>query len=106
MLKEMLDDSRGRTRRPPKTPKGRQVDPRALEEVRVLLGARPRRRDLLIEYLHLLQDRVGHLSAPHLVALASELRLALAEVYEVATFYAHFDVVTDDAPPPAVTVRV
>ena len=54
MLKETPDDSRGRTRRPPKTPKGRQVDPRALEEVRVLLGARPRRRDLLIEYLHLL----------------------------------------------------
>jgi formate dehydrogenase len=93
-------------RKPPKTPKGRQVDPRALEEVRALLGDRPRRRDLLIEHLHLLQDCVGHLSAPHLVALASEMRLSLAEVYEVATFYAHFDVVTDDAPPPAVTVRV
>ena len=100
----MANDPGGR--KPPKTPKGRQVDPRALEEVRALLGDRPRRRDLLIEHLHLLQDCVGHLSAPHLVALASEMRLSLAEVYEVATFYAHFDVVTDDAPPPAVTVRV
>ncbi|MEZ5890374.1 MAG: NAD(P)H-dependent oxidoreductase subunit E [Xanthobacteraceae bacterium] len=100
------DDSRGRTRRPPKTPKGRQVDPRALEEVRALLGDRPRRRDLLIEHLHLLQDRYGYLSAPHLVALANEMRLALAEVYEVATFYAHFDVVTDGAPPATATVRV
>ncbi len=95
-----------RRRRPPKTPKGRQVDSCALEEVRALLGDRSRRRDLLIEHLHLLQDRVGHLSAPHLVALASEMRLALVEVYEVATFYAHFDVVTDGAPPPAVTLRV
>ncbi|MGZ9105887.1 MAG: NADH-quinone oxidoreductase subunit NuoE family protein, partial [Rhodoplanes sp.] len=100
------DDIGGRSRRPPKTPKGRQLDPRALEEVRALLGQRPRRRDLLIEHLHLLQDRVGYLSAPHLAALASEMRLALVEVYEVATFYAHFDVVTDGAPPPAVTVRV
>ena len=93
-------------RKPPKTPKGRQVDLRALEDVRALLGDRPRRRDLLIEHLHLLQDCVGHLYAPHLVALASEMGLALAEVYEVATFYTHFDVVTDDAPLPAVTVRV
>ncbi len=100
----MASDRGGR--KPPKTPKGRQVDPRALEEVRALLGDRPRRRDLLIEHLHLLQDRIGHLAAPHLVALASEMRLALVEVYEVATFYAHFDVVTDGAPPPAVTVRV
>jgi formate dehydrogenase beta subunit len=94
-------------RKPPRTPKGRQVDPRALEEVRALLGERPRRRDLLIEHLHLIQDRHGHLSAPHLVALAQEMRLALAEVYEVATFYAHFDVVKEDAsPPPDVTIRV
>src|SRR5215468_5135292 len=97
---------RGR-RRPRRTPKGRQVDPRALEEVRALLADRPRRRELLIEHLHLVQDRYGHLSAPHLVALAHEMRLALAEVYEVATFYAHFDVVKEDAaPPPAVTIRV
>jgi formate dehydrogenase len=94
-------------RRPPKTPKGRQVDPNALDEVRALLGERPRRRDLLIEHLHLIQDRYGHLSAAHLAALAQEMRLALAEVYEVATFYAHFDVVKEgQSPPPAITVRV
>jgi formate dehydrogenase len=89
------------------TPKGRQTDPRALAEVQALLGNRPRRRDLLIEHLHLLQDRYGHLSARHLAALAQEMKLALTEVYEVATFYAHFDVVLEDeAPPPALTVRV
>ena len=102
-------DGRGRPgrRRPPRTPKGRQVDPRALDEVRALLGERERRRDLLIEHLHLIQDRYGYLSAAHLAALAQEMRLALTEVYEVATFYAHFDVVKEgEAPPPAVTVRV
>jgi NADH:ubiquinone oxidoreductase subunit F (NADH-binding)/NADH:ubiquinone oxidoreductase subunit E len=94
-------------RRPPRTPKGRQVDPRALDEVRALLGDRECRRDLLIEHLHLIQDRYGHLSAAHLAALAQEMKLALTEVYEVATFYAHFDVVKEsEAPPPAVTVRV
>ena len=94
-------------RRPPRTPKGRQVDPQALEEVRALLGDRERRRDLLIEHLHLIQDRYGHLSAAHLAALAQEMRLALTEVYEVATFYAHFDVVKEgEAPPPPLTVRV
>jgi formate dehydrogenase beta subunit len=93
-------------RRPRQTPKGRQVDPRALAEIKELLGARPRRRDLLIEFLHLIQDRYGHISAPHLAALADEMKLAQAEVYEVATFYAHFDVVKDGPPPPAVTVRV
>ncbi|HEX3953153.1 MAG TPA: NAD(P)H-dependent oxidoreductase subunit E [Stellaceae bacterium] len=88
-------------------PKGRQVDPAALAEVQALLGERERRRDLLIEHLHLLQDRFGCLHARHLVALADEMRLALAEIYEVASFYAHFDIVMDDeAPPPAVTVRV
>src|SRR4051794_12194659 len=88
-------------------PKGRVVDPAALDEVRALLGDRPRRRDLLIEHLHLIQDRHGRLGAAHLAALAEEMRLALAEVYEVATFYAHFDVIDDGAPdPPAVTVRV
>src|SRR2546423_15031907 len=97
----------GRKRRPPKTPKGRQVDPQALEEVRALLGDAPRRRDLLIEHLHLIQDRYGYLSAAHLAALAAEMKLALTEVYEVATFYAHFDVVKEDErPPPPVTVRV
>ena len=102
-------DGRGRPgrRRPPRTPKGRQVDPRALDEVRALLGERERRRDLLIEHLHLIQDRYGYLSAAHLAALAQDMRLALTEVYEVATFYAHFDVVKEgEAPPPVVTVRV
>ena len=94
-------------RRPRRTPKGRQVDPAALDEVRALLGERPRRRDLLIEHLHLIQDRYGHLSAAHLAALADEMKLALTEVYEVATFYAHFDVVKEgETPPPPVTVRV
>ena len=89
------------------TPKGRQVDPAALERVRALLGDAPRQRDLLIEYLHLIQDACGHLSAAHLAALAREMKLAQTEVYEVATFYAHFDVVKEDeTPPPALTVRV
>jgi NADH:ubiquinone oxidoreductase subunit F (NADH-binding)/NADH:ubiquinone oxidoreductase subunit E len=94
-------------RRPPRTPKGRQVDPTALEEVCALLGERERRRDLLIEHLHLIQDRYGHLAAAHLTALAHEMKLALTEVYEVATFYAHFDVVKEgETAPPPVTVRV
>jgi formate dehydrogenase len=88
-------------------PKGRQVDPAALAEVQALLGGRERRRDLLIEHLHLLQDHYGCLHARHLAALAEEMRLALVEVYEVASFYAHFDIVMDgEAPPPALTVRV
>ncbi|MDC0102513.1 NAD(P)H-dependent oxidoreductase subunit E [Alphaproteobacteria bacterium] len=90
-----------------KTPKGRQVDDAALADVRALLDDRPRRRDLLIEHLHLIQDRYGHLSVQHLNALADEMRMAQTEVYEVATFYAHFDVVKDgDVPPPALTIRV
>jgi formate dehydrogenase beta subunit len=93
-------------RRPRETPKGRQVDPQALAEIRQLLGTRPRRRDLLIEFLHLIQDRYGHISAPHLAALAGEMKLAQAEAYEVATFYAHFDVVKDGPAPPAITLRV
>src|SRR6201981_2431710 len=100
---------RGRAgrRRAPRTPKGRQVDPRAREEIRALLGERERRRDLLIEHLHLIQDRYGHLSAAHLAALAQEMKLALTEVYEVATFYSHFDVVKEgETPPPPVSVRV
>jgi formate dehydrogenase len=87
--------------------KGRQVDPKARDEVQALLKDDPRRRDLLIEYLHRIQDRYGHLSAPHLVALAAEMKLAMTEVYEVATFYHHFDVVKEgDAAPAAITVRV
>jgi len=88
-------------------PKGRRVDPKALEEVLELLGDAPRRRDLLIEHLHKIQDRYGCLSARHLVALASEMKMAMAEVYEVATFYHHFDVVKEgETAPPAITVRV
>jgi len=89
------------------TPKGRQLDDVAWEEVRGLLGDLPRRRDLLIEHLHLIQDKFGALSAAHLRALAEEMRLSMAEVYEVATFYAHFDVVKEnETPPPALTIRV
>ncbi|MEX3315910.1 NAD(P)H-dependent oxidoreductase subunit E [Sulfitobacter sp. PS-8MA] len=88
-------------------PKGRQLQDAAWAEVRALLGDGPHRRDLLIEYLHLIQDRFGHLSAAHLRALAEELRLSMAEVYEVASFYAHFDVVKEgETPPPALTIRV
>ena len=94
-------------RRAQATPKGRGVDLEALEAVRVLLGDRPRRRDLLVEHLHLIQDRYGQLSAAHLAALADEMRLALAEVYETATFYAHFDIVKeDDAALAPLVVRV
>jgi formate dehydrogenase beta subunit len=89
------------------TPKGRQVDPQAREEVSALLGTSPRRRDLLIEHLHKIQDHYGCLSARHLVALAGEMKMAMAEVYEVATFYHHFDVVKEgETRPPAITVRV
>jgi len=88
-------------------PKGRQVEPIALAEVQALLGNAPRRRDLLIEFLHLLQDRYHCLHVRHLAALAAEMKLALVEVYEVASFYAHFDIVMDDEkPPPELTVRV
>ena len=102
----VIDKPQTSRRRPRQTPKGRQVDPGALADIKELLGARERRRDLLIEFLHLIQDRYGHISAPHLAALADEMKLAQAEVYEVATFYAHFDVVKDGPPPPAVTARV
>ena len=89
------------------TTKGRSIDPAALAEVQALLGDAPRRPDLLIEHLHKLQDRYGRISAAHLNALAREMRLAQAEVYEVATFYHHFDFVREnEAGPPALTVRV
>jgi formate dehydrogenase len=88
-------------------PKGRRVDPAALAEVQSLLGTASRQADLLIEHLHKIQDRFGSLSAAHLAALAQEMRLAQTEVYEVATFYHHFDVVKEgDAAPEALTVRV
>ncbi|SEN33425.1 formate dehydrogenase [Roseovarius tolerans] len=102
--KGVWKSGKGKGRR---TPKGRQLEDQAWDEVRALLGDGPRRRDLLIEYLHLIQDEYGHLSAAHLRALAEELRIAQAEVYEVATFYAHFDVVKEgETPPPALTIRV
>jgi formate dehydrogenase beta subunit len=89
------------------TPKGRQIDPAARADIAALLNGREMRRDLLIEHLHLVQDKFGHLSAAHLAALAEAMKLAQAEVYEVATFYHHFDVVKEgDAAPPALTVRV
>ncbi|MEA2888290.1 MAG: formate dehydrogenase beta subunit, partial [Bradyrhizobium sp.] len=89
------------------TPKGRQIDPQAAEEIALLLGDRPRRRDLLIEHLHLIQDTWHQISAAHLAALADEMKLAFAEVFETATFYAHFDVVKEGEPNiPPLTVRV
>jgi formate dehydrogenase len=95
------------TRRARATTKGRALDTEALADVQALLGDAPRRRDLLIEHLHRIQDRYGCLSAAHLLALAREMKLAPAEVYEVATFYHHFDVVKEGEPVPApVTVRV
>lgn len=88
-------------------PKGREVQPLAKHDVAALLGDRPRRRDALIEYLHLIQDTHGQLSAAHLAALADEMRLSFAEVFETATFYAHFDVVKEGDPPLApITIRV
>src|SRR5712692_5279102 len=89
------------------TPKGRQVDPQAAEEIALLLGDRPRRRDLLIEHLHLIQDTYKEISAAHLAALADEMKLSFAEVFETATFYAHFDVVKEgEAAIPPLTIRV
>jgi len=98
----------GRARRKVRsTPKGRAVDAKALHEVQALLGDSPRRRDLLIEFLHRIQDTFGHITAAHIVALAQEMKLAMTEVYEVATFYHHFDVVKEgETAPPALTVRV
>ncbi|GIZ52773.1 NADH-ubiquinone oxidoreductase-F iron-sulfur binding region domain-containing protein [Noviherbaspirillum aridicola] len=96
----------GRERRR-QAPKGRQVDPAALAEVRALLGDAPRRRDLLIEHLHLINDRHACLSTAHLAALAQELGMAQAEVYEVASFYHHFTILREgEGPAPALTVRV
>ena len=96
-----------KTRRSHSQPKGRQPDTASLLAVRELLGDSPRRQDLLIEFLHRIQDRHGHLPAPLLVALATEMGLSTVEVYEVASFYHHFDVVKEDqTPPPPLTIRV
>ncbi|MBM3554370.1 MAG: NADH-quinone oxidoreductase subunit F, partial [Alphaproteobacteria bacterium] len=94
-------------RKAPLAPKGRQIDPAVRAEIASLLGDRPRDRQFLIEYLHLLQDGQGCMRKAQLVALAEALRLAPVEVFEVATFYAHFTVIDEDeTPPPPVTVRV
>src|SRR3954453_14182580 len=97
----------GGRKRAKSTPKGRQVDPQAAEEIAVLLGDRPRRRDLLIEHLHLIQDTWKQISAAHLAPLADEMKLSFAEVFETATFYAHFDIVKEgEADIPPLTIRV
>ncbi|MCW9044373.1 MAG: NAD(P)H-dependent oxidoreductase subunit E [Pseudopelagicola sp.] len=102
--KGIWKSGKGKGRR---VPKGRQLEDQAHAEVVALLGDRPRRRDLLIEFLHLVQDEYGHVSAAHIRALAEELRIGQAEVYEVASFYAHFDVVREgEVAPPALTIRV
>ncbi|HET7156130.1 MAG TPA: NAD(P)H-dependent oxidoreductase subunit E [Hyphomicrobiaceae bacterium] len=88
-------------------PRGRVLKDSEVAAVKALLGDRPRERALLIEFLHLIQDRYGVISSPHRAALAAEMRMAQAEVYEVATFYAHFDVVAEDEHrPPKITIRV
>jgi len=88
-------------------PKGHSIDLEALNDVKALLGDEPRQRDLLIEHLHKIQDRYQYISSKHLVALAYEMNLSTAEVYEVASFYHHFDVVKEgQTPPPVLTVRV
>src|SRR4051794_4504909 len=94
-------------RRARPVPKGRPIDPVAREGVARVLEGAPRERDHLIENLHRVQDAFGHLSAAHLNALAEAMKLSQAEVYEVATFYHHFDIVKEgETAPPAVTVRV
>jgi len=104
---ERRNDPGSGRRRSPAFAKGRQLEPSARADIAALLGDRPRDRDLLIEHLHLIQDTYGCLAAGHLQALAGEMRLAMAEVYEVASFYAHFDIVLDgETPPPPLTVRV
>ncbi len=88
-------------------PKGHSVDLSALEDIKVLLSDESRQRDLLIEHLHKIQDHYQHISSKHLVALAHEMNLSTAEVYEVASFYHHFDVVKEgQKPPPPLTVRI
>ena len=85
----------------------RQVDREALDDIQKLLGTSARKRDLLIEFLHRIQDHFNHIAPKHIVALGEEMNLPLAEIYEVATFYHHFDVIaTDETPPPDLTVRV
>ncbi len=94
-------------KRPLSRAKGREIDQADLAEVRALLPGDRLVRDELIEYLHLIQDEHGCLSARHMAALAQLMVIPMAEVFEVASFYAHFDLVADNEdPPPAFTVRV
>ena len=87
--------------------RGRRVNPDALQQIGDLTASLPIRRDLLIEYLHLIQDKFGHISAEHITALASIMKLATTEIYEVATFYHHFDVIKEgEKAPPQLTIRV
>ncbi len=103
----MLDRPDNKKRRNNALPKGRQLDDTALNEVRKLLGDRPRNRDKLIEFLHLIQDSYGCIEARHMRALAEEMRLSQVEIYEVASFYDHFDVVKEGETKPApLTIRV
>jgi formate dehydrogenase len=104
----VVDTSRLRGGRGVKArPKGRHVNAEALADVQRLLGDASRERSLLIEHLHRIQDARGYLPASYLVALAQEMKLAMTEVYEVATFYHHFEVVdAEDTPPPPITIRV
>jgi len=102
--KGVWKSGKGKGRR---TPKGRQLDETAWKEIEQLLGSRPRSSELLIEHLHLVQGKYGHLSAAHLRALAEEMSLSMAEVHEVASFYAHFDIVKEgEVAPPSLTIRV
>ncbi len=102
--KGVWKNARGKGRH---TPKGRQLDSLSQCDVQNLLTGVPIGRDRLIENLHLIQDAYGHLSAAHLRALSEEMNISQSEVYEVATFYAHFDIVKEgDSPPPALTIRV
>ncbi|MFO0105673.1 MAG: NADH-ubiquinone oxidoreductase-F iron-sulfur binding region domain-containing protein [Burkholderiales bacterium] len=104
-----LDQVRQKLRQPRSQLKGRQASPDARAEVNTLIGSPPEgghRRDLLIEYLHLLNDHFHALFERHMVALAAEMRLPVVEVFDVASFYHHFQILKDDAPAPRITVRV
>ena len=88
-------------------PKGRSLDQKAGDEVRSLINGTPIKRDLLIEYLHLIQDKYRCIKKKHLAALADIMKIPFAEAFEVASFYAHFDVLNDDeVEPPEITIRV
>ncbi len=88
-------------------PKGRQVKQLAIANLRNIIGNNNLKRDLLIEYLHLIQDKNGYISSDYLEALSHEMKLPLVEVWEVASFYDHFDLIKEnEAPPPKTTIRV